>query len=185
MRILVAGIGNLFLGDDGFGPEVVRRMLLADQDLSGPQISGPIGLPADVRLVDYGIRGMHLAYDLLDPYDALVLVDALPGQNAPGQLRVLEVGPNHIGPNQVSPAHLGTGELDPHGMDPLAVLTSVGALGGELPPTYVVGCQTENLEEGIGLSAAVDAAVPQAITAIHTLIAELLATSATVTTQRS
>ena len=67
-RILVAGIGNLFLGDDGFGPEVVRRLVEPGQD----------PLAYDVRVVDYGIRGMHLAYDQLDGYAALVLVDALP-----------------------------------------------------------------------------------------------------------
>ncbi len=80
MTVLVAGIGNLFLGDDGFGPEVVRR--LAD--------GRP---PPGVRVVDYGIRGMHLAYDLLDGYDALVLVDALPGgRRARASVVVLEVG---------------------------------------------------------------------------------------------
>ena len=70
--MLVAGIGNLFCGDDGFGPEVVRRSLAA----------GP--LPEEVRAVDYGIRGMHLAYDLLDGYDALVIVDAAPGPGRAG-----------------------------------------------------------------------------------------------------
>ena len=74
-HILVAGIGNIFLGDDGFGPEVIRHV--------GPQ-------PADarVRFVDYGIRGMHLAYDLLEGWDALVLVDALPSRGSPGTLHV-------------------------------------------------------------------------------------------------
>ena len=85
MTILVAGIGNLFLGDDGFGPEVVRRL---------PAAPGPA---ASVRVVDYGIRGMHLAYDLLDGYDALVLVDAVPGASAPGEVTVLEVGPDDLG----------------------------------------------------------------------------------------
>ena len=73
MRVLVAGIGNLFLGDDGFGPEVVRRLVVSGR------------LPEHVRAVDYGIRGMHLAYDLLDGYDALVIVDALPGAEARGR----------------------------------------------------------------------------------------------------
>lgn len=71
-RVLVAGIGNLFLGDDGFGPEVVRRLARDG------------GMPPQVRVVDYGIRGMHLAYDLLDGYDALVLVDAYPGRRPRG-----------------------------------------------------------------------------------------------------
>jgi hypothetical protein len=78
-RVLVAGVGNIFLGDDGFGPEVVRR--LADRPL-----------PPDVRVVDYGIRGMHLAYDLLDDVDLLVLVDAAPRGGRPGDVVLLEVG---------------------------------------------------------------------------------------------
>ncbi len=72
-EILVAGIGNIFLGDDGFGPEVIRH-LAADGS----------GLPGGVRAIDYGIRGMHLAYDLLDDFDALILVDAVPGPGAAG-----------------------------------------------------------------------------------------------------
>ena len=76
--ILVAGVGNIFLGDDGFGPEVVRHIAAEAEPL-----------PAQVRLVDYGIRGMHLAYDLLEGYHALVLIDARPGPGAPGELVVL------------------------------------------------------------------------------------------------
>ncbi|MEJ7743776.1 MAG: hydrogenase maturation protease [Nocardioidaceae bacterium] len=106
IRILVAGVGNIFLGDDGFGSEVARR--LAGQHL-----------PEEVRVTDYGIRGMHLAYDLLDGYDALVLVDAMPGRGRPGDITVLEVGPDDVGreswtpmgwiPSPSSPAlaHLG------------------------------------------------------------------------------
>jgi hydrogenase maturation protease len=149
-RVLVAGIGNLFLSDDGFGPEVARR--LAEQD----------DLPPHVRVVDYGIRGMHLAYDLLDGYQALVLVDALPGAGAPGELIVLEVGPDD----------LGSGEFDPHGMAPVAVLASVRQLGGSLPPTYVVGCRPASVEEGIGLSEAVSAAIPGALRAVRALLSE-------------
>jgi hydrogenase maturation protease len=150
-RVLVAGIGNLFLGDDGFGPEVARRLVAEG------------GLPDGVRVVDYGIRGMHLAYDLLDGYDALVLVDALPGNGSPGEVTVLEVGADD----------LGAADFDAHGMEPVAVLASVGKLGGTLPPTYVVGCQPASVEEGIGLGEAVRAAVPEAIDAVHALIRRL------------
>lgn len=146
--MLVAGIGNLFCGDDGFGPEVVRR-LLASEDL-----------PPHVRAVDYGIRGMHLAYDLLDGYDALVLVDALPGDGEPGELSVLDVGEDD----------LGVGGFDPHGMAPVAVLASLTDLGGSLPPTYVVGCCPRDVGEGIGLSAEVEAAVPEAATVVRSLL---------------
>ena len=152
-RVLVAGIGNLFLGDDGFGPEVVRR--LADSD----------DLPAQVRVVDYGIRGMHLAYDLLDGYQALVLVDALPGAGRPGELTVLEIGPDE----------LGSGDFDPHGMAPVAVLASVRQLRGALPPTYLVGCRPASVAEGIGLSDPVAAAVPQAMAAVRALLEQRMA----------
>ncbi|HEX5562006.1 MAG TPA: hydrogenase maturation protease [Nocardioidaceae bacterium] len=151
-RVLVAGIGNLFLRDDGFGPEVARR--LAQQ---------PSTLPEGVRVVDYGIRGMHLAYDLLDGYDALVIVDALPGEGAPGDLTMLEVGEND----------LGSGMFDPHGMDPVAVLASLDQLGGRLPRTYVVGCLPADVGEGIGLSEPVTAAVPQAVEAVQVLTRRL------------
>lgn len=146
----MAGIGNLFFSDDGFGPEVVRR--LAEQDR----------LPDDVRLVDYGIRGMHLAYDLLDGYATLILVDALPGTGVAGELSVLEVEQGDI------PAE----DFDPHGMNPVAVLASLETLGGVLPPTYVVGCRPGVIEEGIGLSPPVADAVPEAMAAVHHLVRE-------------
>jgi hydrogenase maturation protease len=152
-RVLVAGIGNLFLGDDGFGPEVVRR--LAEQD----------ALPPEVRVADYGIRGMHLAYDLIDTYDALVLVDALPGEGIPGQVVVLEVTKDD----------LGDGEFDAHGMNPAAMLAGLDRLGGTLPATYVVGCRVSEVAEAIGLSEPVAAAVPEAIAAVRELLARLTA----------
>ena len=99
-------------------------------------------LPDGVRVVDYGIRGMHLAYDLLDGYAGLVVIDALPATGTPGELAVLEVGPDD----------LGEGELDAHGMAPVAVLASLGQLGGSLPPTYIVGCQPADVGEGMGLT---------------------------------
>lgn len=154
-RALVAGIGNVFLTDDGFGSEVARRM--AAQPL-------PDGVGADVRVVDYGIRGMHLAFDLLDGYDALVVVDALPSEGPPGELTVLRVGPED----------LGEGELDAHGMAPVSVLASLGALGGTLPPTYVVGCRPADVSEGMGLSPAVADAVGPAVRLVSDVLAEVL-----------
>ena len=155
--MLVAGIGNLFCGDDGFGPEVVRRLVASDQ------------LPEQVRAVDYGIRGVHLAYDLLEGYDALVIVDALPGNGQAGAIRVLEVGEND----------LGAAAFDPHGMAPVAVLASLKDLGGRLPATYVVGVRPLDLSERIGLSEQVEAAVPEAIDAVHTLLRERVLVPAT------
>lgn len=147
-RILVAGIGNIFLGDDGFGPEVLGHVSsrLAD---------------TDVRAVDYGIGGMHLAYDLLDGWDALVLVDAVPNRGAPGALRVFEA--DHATLN-------GTAALDAHGMDPATVFASLRALGGTAPRTIVVGCEVADTEEGIGLSEPVQAAIPDALTAVESAV---------------
>jgi hydrogenase maturation protease len=157
-RVLVAGVGNLFLGDDGFGPEVVRRL-------------GQTALPPGVRAVDYGIRGMHLAYDLLDGYDALIIVDAVPAKEQPGTVTVLEVGEGAFGRE----------DFDPHGMNPVAVLASLEHLGGTLPPTYVVGCAAADLADGIGLSEPVAAAVPEAVALVRALLERV----ATVGTGRS
>jgi hydrogenase maturation protease len=154
-RVLVAGIGNVFLTDDGFGSEVARRLAAAP-------------MPDAVRVVDYGIRGMHLAYDLLDGYAGLVVIDALPGKGMPGELSVLEVGPDD----------LGEGELDAHGMAPVAVLASLGQLGGSLPPTYIVGCQPAEVGEGMGLTAHVAAAVEPAIDLVYEVLSEHLAVTA-------
>jgi hydrogenase maturation protease len=150
-RVLVAGIGNLFFGDDGFGPEVVRRLLAVGD------------LPEHARVVDYGIRGMHLAYDLLDGWDALIVVDALPDRGTPGELRIMDVGPDDV----------ASGVLDAHGMDPGTVLASLRLLGGRLPRTVVVGCQALDVSEGIGLSAPVAAAVDAAVATVRDLVAGL------------
>jgi len=164
VTVLVAGIGNIFLTDDGFGCAVARGLS-----------STP--LPDGVEVVDYGIRGMHLAYDLLRGYDALVVVDALPGDGRPGDLRVLEVRPED----------LGEGELDAHGMAPVSVLASLGSLGGSLPPTYVVGCQPADVGDGIGLTEPVAAAVDPAIELVLDLLENSLLqrTSATEGEERS
>jgi hydrogenase maturation protease len=151
--VLVAGIGNIFFGDDGFGPEVVRHIAAPGQP----------SLPEDVRLVDYGIRGVHLCYDLLDGYAALIIVDAVPAGGRPGEVTVLAVGPQDV-------AAIDDG-YDPHGMNPVAVLAGLPALGGVLPPTYVVGVHPLDLGEGIGLSEPVRDAVPVASAAVRDLLA--------------
>lgn len=107
---------------------------------------------------------MHLAYDLLDGYAALVLVDALPTDGEPGEITVLEVGAED----------LGSGEFDPHGMNPVAVLASLESLGGSLPPTYVVGCRPADTGEGIGLSELVAAAVPTAAGTVADLLRTII-----------
>lgn len=150
-RVLVAGIGNVFLGDDGFGVEVVRR--LAAQPL-----------PEGVELVDTGVRGVHLAYRLLDGYGTAVLVDAAQRGGAPGTVYLIEVGdpdgPDGGGPQDVL--------IDGHRMAPDSVLAlldtlSASAGGGRPDRVVVVGCEPADLEEGMGLSAPVAAAVDEAV----------------------
>jgi hydrogenase maturation protease len=149
VRVLIAGVGNLFLRDDAFGTEVVRRLAAG-------------GLPPHVRAVDYGIRGTHLAYDLLDGWDVLVLVDAVPDRGEPGALRMLEIGPDDLAPEDRL--------VDAHNMDPGSVLAGLGSLGGRLPRTVVVGCQVADVSEGIGLSAPVAGAVDRAVTTVRDLL---------------
>jgi hydrogenase maturation protease len=144
-RVLVAGIGNIFLGDDGFGVEVVNRM---DRG----------ALPAGVDVADYGIRGVHLAYELLGGgYNTLIIVDAVPVDGPPGTLAVLDASQESAG---------GTGDVPPvdgHGMHPQAVLQLLRHLGGGVARVFVVGCRPGALAEVMGLSDPVRAAVAEAV----------------------
>ena len=161
-RILVAGIGNVFLCDDGFGVEVSH--LLARR-----------ALPVGVRVEDYGVRGIHLAYDLLDGYDALVLVDAVPMGEPPGTLAVIEPEPA-IGRATVSSSNADGGSVvavDAHAMSPDIVLATLTRLGGSVDRIVIVGCQPGNLDEGMGLSPAVQAAVTAAVDLCLEVIADI------------
>ncbi len=149
MSTVIAGIGNIFNRDDGFGSEVAQRLLTRP-------------MPADVRVEDYGIRGMHLALDLLEGCDLLVLIDAMAGSDGPGTLYLLEPDPSGTGAEP----------LDAHLLDPQAVLRMVAGLGGEVGRVLVVGCQPADLDEGIGLSAEVAAALEGAVRMVEDLIAE-------------
>ncbi|WP_329171441.1 hydrogenase maturation protease [Streptomyces sp. NBC_01477] len=156
-RTLVAGVGNIFLGDDGFGVETVRRLAARR-------------LPDGVETVDAGVRGVHLAYQLLDGYDTFVLVDATARGGVPGTLYVLDAG--ECGEVE----HPGA-VLDGHRMTPDAVLALMGTLcagTGGTPPgrVLVVGCEPAGVEEGIGLSPAVAAAVPEAVRLVLELLGE-------------
>jgi hydrogenase maturation protease len=162
-RILVAGIGNIFLGDDGFGSEVVRNAEIPQGDSSGDSC---------VRVTDYGISGMHLAYDLLDEWDTLVLVDAVPSRGSPGTLHVFQA--DHADDESGS----GAAGVDGHSMDPAAVFASLRALGGSPPYTVVVGCEAGSVEEGIGLTEPVAEAVPRAARAVEEIVAALQTPSA-------
>jgi hydrogenase maturation protease len=145
-RVLVAGIGNLFFGDDGFGVEVARTF------------SGP--LPAGARVADFGIRALHLAYELLAPLDLLVIVDCVSRGGTPGTLYVIE--PEH----DVA----ATAVADAHGMNLPVVFAMLRELGGALPRTLVVGCEPENIESGVGLSPSVTRSIPSAIELVRELI---------------
>jgi hydrogenase maturation protease len=144
-RVLVAGVGNVFLGDDGFGVEVANRLAGAE-------------FPPGVKVADFGIRGVHLAYELLDGYDALVLIDAVPRGEEPGTLYVIEPDLDAI-----EPAGVGGGPvMDAHGMAPEAVLALLLALGGRLDRVWVLGCEPADVSERMGLSAPVAGAVEEA-----------------------
>jgi hydrogenase maturation protease len=152
-RVLVAGVGNIFLSDDGFGVEVARR--LADEHL-----------PATVTVADFGIRSVHLAFELLDGYDALILVDALGRGEVPGTVTVLEP--------DLDRALLSEGSIvDAHGMHPGAVLSMVSDMGGRLDRVVVVGCEPQTLEEHIGLSPVVEGVVDEAVRVVSDLARQL------------
>jgi len=149
-RILVAGVGNVFLGDDAFGVEVAR--LLAER----PQ-------PPGVQIRDYGIRGVHLVYELLDGYDLFVLVDAAPRGEAPGTVSVLEV--DLPGP-QAQPV------IDAHSLTPDAIFGLLSSLGGRPGRSLVVACEPAEVDAGMGLSDPVREALPHAVRAVEEILAE-------------
>jgi hydrogenase maturation protease len=158
--VLVAGIGNIFLSDDGFGVEVISRL-------------GGRTVPDGVRVADFGIRGVHLAYELLDGYDVLVLVDAMPMGEPPGTLTVIEPDPVPR-PQQgddVAPV------VDAHSMNPGVVLGMLAGLGGAVERIMIVGCEPASLDEGIGLSQPVADAVDPAVDLCVDVLTELFETA--------
>jgi hydrogenase maturation protease len=156
-RVLVAGIGNIFLGDDGFGVAVADRLSRRE-------------LPAGVDVVDFGIRGMDLAFAIQDGYDAVVLLDATPRGEPPGTLYVIEVDPAQDESDVA---------VDAHGMDPVKVMGLVRSLGGVPPPTWVVGCEpqtqmsTDDEDLLAELSAPVRAAIDPAAKLVETLLHDI------------
>ncbi|HET9529076.1 MAG TPA: hydrogenase maturation protease [Blastocatellia bacterium] len=159
MSILIAGIGNIFLGDDGFGCEVAKRLARRE-------------LPDGVRVVDYGIRGFDLAYALMDGDDVTIFVDATPRGGEPGTLYAIE-------PDLSELDKLDGREMmvETHGMNPLKVLSMVKSMGGQLKRILLVGCEPATLgpEEGqMGPSEPVEAAVDEAVSLIESLVRDLL-----------
>ena len=153
-QVLIAGIGNIFLQDDGFGTEVARR-------LSEEQ------LPDWVRVKDFGIRGVHLAYEMLDGgYDTTILIDAVPHGEEPGTVYLIEPGLETV--DEQAPV-----SLDAHGMDPRAVLAAVKSLGPIRGRVLIVGCEPLQTDEGMGLSEPVAHGVEEAIALIHSILENL------------
>jgi hydrogenase maturation protease len=152
-RVFIAGLGNIFLGDDGFGVEVVRRL------------SAEV-LPQSVRVADFGVRSLHLAYELLDgSYDATILVDAARMGDRPGTVYLIKP--------ELEAIFNDTSELpDGHAMDFRSVLRLMKSLGGNPRNIYVVGCEPLQLTDEIGLSKPVADAVDEALRLIHERLAE-------------
>ena len=148
-RILVAGIGNIFFADDAFGPAVLSRLARTPID--------------DVRCEDFGIRGLHLAFELLDGYAAAVIVDAVSRGGAPGTLYVIE-----------PPELVEATEPDAHRMDLDSVFGFVRRLGGTPPPMTIVGCEPESVDEGGEMTATVLRAVEAAVPLVRRVVNQLL-----------
>jgi hydrogenase maturation protease len=160
VKILIAGIGNIFHGDDAFGVEVAGRLLLRE-------------LPPEMRVVDFGIRGFDLAYALLDGQDVTILVDATARGGAPGTLYTIEIDPDSAAGLDEPRVSVAT-----HGMNPMRVLRLAQSMGGCSGRILLVGCEPETLgseEEGrMGLSATVEAMVGPAADLVEELAGRLL-----------
>ena len=154
-RILIAGIGNIFFGDDAFGCEVAAELA---------KRSWPDG----VTVVDFGIRAYDLAYAVMDGYDATVLIDAAPRNEKPGTVYLLELNPEKLetGPEEIA---------DAHALTPVRVLQLIRVLGGRAENLYLIGCEPARLDaEGvIGLSEEVRHAVPIAVEMTETIVGDL------------
>jgi len=189
-RMLIAGVGNIFLGDDGFGPEVARRL-------------AAVSLPGWVQVADYGISGMHLAYDLADGYETAILIDAAPRGGEPGTVTLLDLTPPPrapLAPTQppraplapTSPPRptldveaerrdpatvagaLGTSRLfDAHGMQPDVVLGVLDMLGAATTRILLVGCEPASVEYRMELSEPVAGAVDEAVRVVQDLVAAI------------
>lgn len=167
-QILIACIGNIFLGDDGFGVEVARR-------LAGRE------LPYEVRVVDFGIRGFDLAYALMDGYETTIFVDATSQGEAPGTLYVIEPDLNEMNDDPY-PESI----VDAHAMEPMKVLRLAKSMGAELKRILVVGCEPASLGPAEGqmeLTEPVQAAVDEAVTLIESLIRSILKYEHTIATR--
>jgi hydrogenase maturation protease len=162
-RTLVAGVGNVFMGDDAFGVEVARALM---ERPSRPE-------PGGVEIGDFGIRGVHLVYELLDGCDLFVLIDAAQRGCAPGTVTVLEVEPEDAASRKVDhPAMGGQLLMDGHGLAPDEIFAMLASLGGHPGRSLLVACEPADLSPGMGLSEPVRAAVPHAIRVVEEIIGQ-------------
>jgi hydrogenase maturation protease len=162
-RLLIAGVGNIFLGDDGFGVEVAHRLAAAD-------------LPEWAHVVDYGIRGMHLAYDLANGYDSMILIDATARGGKPGTIYVIEPDLHSAAePTDEDAALAGGALLNAHGMQPDVVFGMLGMLEAGSRQVLVVGCEPASVDYGMGLTEPVQAAVDEAVRVVLDLVASAAA----------
>ena len=161
-RTLVAGVGNVFLGDDGFGVEVAR--LLGQQ----PRRDG-------VEIADFGIRGVHLVYELLDGCDLFVLIDAAPRGYEPGTVTVLEVDPDHAAaPGDAgAPGAPGAPVMDGHGLSPHDLFAMLATMGGRPGRSLLVACEPADVSARMGLSEPVLAALPHAVRAVEDILSQI------------
>ena len=150
-RTLVAGVGNIFLRDDAFGVEVIR--LLAEHPV-----------PDGVEIRDFGIRGVHLAYELLNGCDLFILVDAAARGEPPGTVTVLEV-------EVPEPDPAAGPVIDAHSMTPDGIFALLGSLGGRPGRSLLVACEPADVSAGIGLSEPVEAALPHAVRTVEEILA--------------
>jgi hydrogenase maturation protease len=158
-QLLVAGVGNIFLGDDGFGVEAAKRLAAAE-------------LPDWVRVADYGIRGMHLAYDLAG-YSSAILIDATARGGAPGTIYLIEpeLASEPATPDDAADPLAASPLFNAHGMQPDVVIGMLGMLGGQARQILIVGCEPACVDYGIGLSEPVAAAVDEAVRVVRNLVA--------------
>lgn len=154
-RVIIAGVGNMFMKDDGFGGAVIKKMMGKE-------------FPEGVEVKDFGTGGLKLAYDLMKGYDGLILLDASSRGEKPGTLYVIEPNENDID------ADLEHAPIDPHGADPVTVLRFVKSIGSWPAKVLIVACEPETIDEfEIGLSDSVNASVDKAIEMVDEIIKDI------------
>ncbi|MGI8952072.1 MAG: hydrogenase maturation protease [Chitinophagaceae bacterium] len=157
-RVIIAGVGNMFMKDDGFGGAVIKKMMGKE-------------FPEGVEVKDFGTGGLKLAYDLMRGYDGLILLDASSRGEKPGTLYIIEPNENDIDADLEQ-----GGPIDPHGADPVTVLRFVKSIGSWPAKVLIVACEPETVDEfEIGLSDSVNASVDKAIEMVDEIIKNIYA----------